>query len=71
MDKQLLNRREFNGLCVALGSSLSFVGAAIPPARAATPTIKFHDGTTVAGHVDRGRVDWKTGNRKPENGKIQ
>jgi len=47
MDKQLLNRREFNGLCVALGSSLSFVGAAIPPARAATPTIKFHDGTIV------------------------
>ena len=47
MDKQLLNRREFNGFCVALGSSLSFVGAAIPPARAATPTIKLHDGTTV------------------------
>jgi len=47
MDKQLLNRREFNGLCVALGSSLSFVGAAIPPARAATSTIKFHDGTTI------------------------
>src|SRR5712675_1153485 len=47
MDKQLLNRREFNGLCVALGSSLSFVGAAIPPARAGTPTIKFHDGTIV------------------------
>src|SRR6267378_3406075 len=47
MDNQLLNRREFNGLCVALGSSLSFVGAAIPPARAGTPTIKFHDGTIV------------------------
>ena len=47
MDKQLLNRREFNGLCVAVGSSLSFVGAAIPPARAATSTIKFHDGTTI------------------------
>src|SRR5258708_40296009 len=47
MVKQLQNRGEFNGLCVALGSSLSFVGAAIPPARAATPTIKFHDGTTV------------------------
>jgi diketogulonate reductase-like aldo/keto reductase len=47
MDKQLLNRREFNGLCVALGSSLSFVGAAISPARAATSSIKFHDGTTV------------------------
>src|SRR6267154_4195542 len=47
MDKQLLSRREFNGLCVALGSSLSFVGAAIPPARAATSMIKFHDGTTV------------------------
>src|SRR3977135_4086677 len=47
MDKQLLNRREFNGFCVALGSSLSFVGAAIPPARAAASTIKFHDGTTI------------------------
>src|SRR6195256_4790417 len=47
MDNQLLNRREFNGLCVALGSSLSFVGAAIPPAPAATPPIKLHDGTTV------------------------
>src|SRR5947208_11464023 len=26
MNKQLLNRREFNGLCVALGSSLCLVG---------------------------------------------
>ena len=47
MDKQLLNRREFNGVCAALGSSLSFLGAAISPARAATATVKFHDGTIV------------------------
>ena len=48
---QLRTRREFNGLCVALGSSLSLVGPMIvaalssAPARAATPRVKFHDGT--------------------------
>src|SRR5437879_12256447 len=47
MDKQLLNRREFNGVCAALGSSLSFLGAAISPARAATATVEFRDGTIV------------------------
>ena len=52
MNKQLLNRRNFNGLCVALGSSLSSVGAMIvalssASARAAPPTVKFHDGTIV------------------------
>jgi diketogulonate reductase-like aldo/keto reductase len=52
MGKQLLNRREFNELCVALGSSLFSVGAMIvalssASARAATPTVKFHDGAIV------------------------
>jgi diketogulonate reductase-like aldo/keto reductase len=52
MNKQLLNRREFNGLWVTLGSSLSSVGTMIvalsrPSARAATPMVKFDDGTVV------------------------
>jgi diketogulonate reductase-like aldo/keto reductase len=52
MNKQLLNRREFNGLWVTLGSSLSSVGTMIAAlssasARAATPTVKFPDGTIV------------------------
>src|SRR5215831_5837575 len=52
MNKQLLNRREFNGLWVTLGASLSSVGTmivALPSAsaRAATPTVKFPDGTVV------------------------
>src|SRR6266851_3198714 len=52
MNKQLLNRREFNGLCVALGSSFFSVGTMIvalssASARAATPMVKFHDGTIV------------------------
>src|SRR5437762_6370196 len=52
MNKQLLNRRDFNGLCVALGSSLALVGAAgvalsSEPGRAATHTVKLHDGTIV------------------------
>src|ERR1700731_5395716 len=52
MDKQLLNRREFIWLGVALGSSLSSVGAMIvalssASARAAPLTVKFHDGTIV------------------------
>jgi diketogulonate reductase-like aldo/keto reductase len=52
MNKQLLNRREFNGFCVALGSSLSSVGTMIvarssASARAATATVKFPDGTIV------------------------
>jgi diketogulonate reductase-like aldo/keto reductase len=54
VDKRLLNRREFSGLCVALASSLSFVSAMT--ARAATAraasnvagsTVKFRDGTIV------------------------
>jgi diketogulonate reductase-like aldo/keto reductase len=52
MNKQLLNRREFNGLWVTLGSSLSSAGTMIvalsrASARAATPTVKFPDGTIV------------------------
>jgi diketogulonate reductase-like aldo/keto reductase len=52
MNKPLLDRREFNGLCVALGSSLSSVGPMIvalssAPAHAATPTVKFNDGAIV------------------------
>ena len=52
MNKQLLNRREFNGLWVTLGSSLSSAGTMIvalssASARAATPTVKFLDGTIV------------------------
>jgi diketogulonate reductase-like aldo/keto reductase len=52
MDKQLLNRREFNRLGAALTSTLSSAGTMIValssrPARAATPTVKFHDGTIV------------------------
>jgi diketogulonate reductase-like aldo/keto reductase len=52
MNKQLLNRREFNRLWVTLGSSLSSVGTMImalssASARAATPTVKFPDGTIV------------------------
>jgi diketogulonate reductase-like aldo/keto reductase len=51
MDK-VLNRRDFNGLCVALGSSLSSVGAmsvalSNASARAASPAVKFRDGTIV------------------------
>src|SRR5438876_1938220 len=52
MDKQLLNRREFNRLGVALASTLSSAGTMIVAlssrsARAATPTVKFHDGTIL------------------------
>jgi len=52
MNKQLLNRREFNGFCVALASSLSSVGTMIvarssASARAETAPVKFPDGTIV------------------------
>jgi diketogulonate reductase-like aldo/keto reductase len=57
MNKQLLSRREFSGLCAALGASLpavSTVAAALASASAlaAAPgstarMVKFHDGTTV------------------------
>jgi diketogulonate reductase-like aldo/keto reductase len=52
MNKQLLNRREFNGLWVALGSSFFSVGTTIvalsgTSARATAPMVKFHAGTIV------------------------
>jgi diketogulonate reductase-like aldo/keto reductase len=52
MNKQLLNRREFNALWLTLGSSLSSVAAMIvalssPSASAATRTVKLPDGTIV------------------------
>ena len=52
MDDPLLNRRQLNGLCMTLGASLSSLGAMIAalspaPARAATATVKFRDGTSV------------------------
>ncbi len=52
MNKQLLNRRQFNGLWVTLGSSLSsappmLVAPSGASARAATRTVKFPDGTIV------------------------
>src|SRR6516164_2567616 len=52
MNKQLLNRRDFNGFCVALGLSFFSVGPTIgvlssASARAAAPMVKFPDGTIV------------------------
>ena len=52
MNKQLLNRREFNRLCLALGSSFFSFGTMIAglsraSARATTPMVKLHDGRTV------------------------
>jgi len=52
MNKQLLTRREFNGLWVAFGSSFFSVGTTIAAlsgtsARAAAPMVKFRDGTIV------------------------
>src|SRR6266700_2755201 len=45
MNKQLLNRREFNALWVTLGSSLLALSS--PAARASTHTVKLPDGTIV------------------------
>src|ERR1700756_4967153 len=69
MSKQLLNRREFNGLWVTLGSSLSSVGTMIvalstASTRAATPTVKFPDGTIVPA-LGQGSADLAQG-RRPE-----
>jgi diketogulonate reductase-like aldo/keto reductase len=52
MNKQLLNRRDFNGLCVALGSSFFSLGTmtvalSTASARAAIPMVKLHDGAMV------------------------
>jgi diketogulonate reductase-like aldo/keto reductase len=52
-DTRLLNRREFSGLCVALGSFVTSSGAsALDPNTGAAPigagrTVKFHDGNIV------------------------
>ena len=45
MNRQLLNRREFNALWVTLGASLLALSS--PPARAASRTVKLPNGTTV------------------------
>lgn len=51
MNRQLPNRREFNGICAALGWSLAAAGATIAtPSRAtaaAATSVRFRDGTTV------------------------
>jgi diketogulonate reductase-like aldo/keto reductase len=52
MSDPLLNRRQFNRLWLTLGASLSSLGAMIAalspaPARAASTTVKFRDGTNV------------------------
>ena len=57
MKRQLLNRREFNRLCAALGSSLPAAGTTIAVLSSASAfgaasngarrTVKFHDGTIV------------------------
>jgi hypothetical protein len=52
MNKPLLSRRDFAGLCVALGSSFFSVGTmtvglSSASARAVTPMVKFPDGTIV------------------------
>jgi len=55
MNKQLLNRREFGEICVALGPSLSTVGALLAAPSGALAldlagvrrTVKFRDGTVV------------------------
>ena len=54
MNQQLLNRREFNGFCAALGTSFFSLGTTIvalssASARDATRTVKLHDGTIVPG----------------------
>jgi diketogulonate reductase-like aldo/keto reductase len=78
MNRQLLSRREFNGLCAALGSSLPAVSAMItmsssaPALAAATGaasnvvgrTVKFHNGTIVPA---LGQGSWHLGQgRHPE-----
>src|SRR5438105_3541695 len=67
MHKHLLNRREFNGVCAALGWSVASAGgmivAASAPARAAT-AVKFHDGETVPA-LGQGSANLGQG-RRPE-----
>jgi diketogulonate reductase-like aldo/keto reductase len=69
MNKQLPNRREFNRLCLAFGSSFSSVGMMIgaqssASARAATPMVKFHDGAVVPA-LGQGSANLAAG-RRPE-----
>ena len=70
MNKRLLNRREFNGLCVAFGASLSSLGPAIvslsnAPARAAaTRTVRLH-GETIVPALGQGSASLGQG-RRPE-----
>src|SRR5262250_2280946 len=69
MNKQSLNRREFNGLCVALGSSFFSVGTMIvalssASARAAPPMVKFSDGAIVPA-LGQGPANLAQG-RRPE-----
>jgi diketogulonate reductase-like aldo/keto reductase len=63
-DLRLLNRREFNGLCVALGSPVTSSGALAldtPSSTSAERTVKFRDGTVVPAlgqgswHLGQGR----------------
>ena len=69
MDKHLLNRRQFNRFCVAFGSTLASAGLTIvalsgAPARAATRTVKFTDGTVVPA-LGQGSANLGQG-RRPE-----
>jgi diketogulonate reductase-like aldo/keto reductase len=69
MSKQLPNRREFNGLCAALGLSFCSLGtmiAALPSAsaRAATAMVKFPDGRIVPA-LGQGTAELGSG-RHPE-----
>ena len=71
-DMRLLNRREFNGLCVALGSFASPTGAAGLDAAAgaastgAGRTAKFRDSTVVSalGQGSAGSRKGKTSSRR-------
>jgi diketogulonate reductase-like aldo/keto reductase len=78
MNKQLLSRREFNGLCAAVGSSLPACSAMIAALSSASAlaaatsaasnsvgrTVKFHDGTIVPA---LGQGSWHLGQgRHPE-----
>src|SRR5882672_6193334 len=67
MNKQLLNRREFNGLWVTLGASLSSVGTVIAALSSASirgvnSTVKFPDGTIVPA-VGQGSANLAQGRR--------
>jgi diketogulonate reductase-like aldo/keto reductase len=68
MDKQLLNRREFNGLWMTLSASLSSVSTMIAltsgSARAATRMVRFLDGA-VAPALGQGSANLAQG-RRPE-----